>query len=155
MNSFFSTKSISLIYEGNDYDSKPAVAQLTLVVQEAHDLILLTETVARHRWYNKKRKCIQVLQFNLFVTFIVDVLNPYCEVTVGLLTLKTPFIKRTNNPKWNSTMEFLLYNLVEDIIHINIFDNEFSPDGLFYILAFLFRKHFLHFKKISAIHQCI
>ena len=49
MNSFLSTKLIFLIYEGNDYDSKPAVAQLTLVVQETHDLILLTETVARHR----------------------------------------------------------------------------------------------------------
>jgi len=29
-------------------------------------------------------------------------------------------------------MQFLLYNLIEDIIHINIFDHEyFSPNGLF------------------------
>ena len=97
-----------------------------------------------------------MLQLNLFVTFIVGVLNPYCEVTVDLLTLKTPFIKRTNNPKWNTTMQFLLYDLVEDIIHINMFNNEFfSPDGSFYILAFLFRKHIFLFEKISAIHQCI
>lgn len=28
-------------------------------------------------------------------------------------------------------MQFLLYNLIEDVIHINIFDNEFfSPNGL-------------------------
>jgi hypothetical protein len=27
-------------------------------------------------------------------------------------------------------MQFLLYNLLEDVIHINIFDNEyFSPNG--------------------------
>ena len=48
MNWFLSIKSIFLIDEGNDYDSKPAVAQLILVVQEVHDLILLTETVAQH-----------------------------------------------------------------------------------------------------------
>ena len=59
-------------------------------------------------------------------------MNPYCEITVGSLTLKTPFIKRTNNPKWNISIQFLLYNLMEDNIHINIFDNKFfSPNGLF------------------------
>lgn len=57
--------------------------------------------------------------------------DPYCEITIGPLTLKTPFIKRTINPKWNAPMQFLLYNLVEDLIHINIFDNEFfSPNGI-------------------------
>jgi Ca2+-dependent lipid-binding protein len=57
--------------------------------------------------------------------------DPYCEITVGSLTLKTPFVKRTIKPKWNAPMQFLLYNLVEDVIHINIFDNEyFSPNGL-------------------------
>ena len=44
-----STKSIFPIYEGNDDDSKPAVEQLTVLVQEAHDLVLLIETLARHR----------------------------------------------------------------------------------------------------------
>jgi Ca2+-dependent lipid-binding protein len=64
--------------------------------------------------------------------FILGTLNPYCEITVGSLTLKTPFIKRTHNPKWNESMQFLLYNLAEDIIHINVFDHElFSPNGLF------------------------
>ena len=67
-----------------------------------------------------------MLQLNLFITFIVGVLNSYCEVTVGSLTLKTPFIKPTNNPKWNTAIQFLLYDLVEDIIHINIFNNEFA-----------------------------
>jgi hypothetical protein len=32
-------------------------------------------------------------------------------------------------------MQFVLYNLVEDFIHINVFDNEFfSPNGLFIFL---------------------
>jgi hypothetical protein len=50
--------------------------------------------------------------------------DPYCEITVGSLTLKTPFVKRAINPKWNAPMQFLLYNLREDVIHINIFDKE-------------------------------
>jgi len=32
-------------------------------------------------------------------------------------------------------MQFLLYNLIEDVIQINVFDNEyFSPNGLFVFL---------------------
>lgn len=59
-------------------------------------------------------------------------MNPFCEITVDSLTLKTPFIKRTINPKWNVSMQFPLFDLAEDIIHINIFDNKFfSPNGLF------------------------
>ena len=92
-----------------------------------------------------------MFQRNLAVTFTIGVLNPYCEVTVGSLTLKTPFIKRTNNPKWNTTMQFLLYDLAEDIIHIKIFDNGFfSPDGLFYIFAFLHRKHSFLLRKYRS-----
>ncbi len=82
--------------------------------------------------------------------------DPYCEITVGSLTLKTPFAKRTVKPKWNTPMQFLLYNLVEDIIHINIFDNEFfSPNGLInYInlkrtnfFSFRFRKSWFYISK--------
>ena len=89
-----------------------------------------------------------MLQLNLFVTFIVGVLNPYCEVTVGSLTLKTPFIKGTNSPASNTAIQFLLYDLVEDIIHINIhvFDNEFfSLDGLFYYLRVFIQKTYSSF----------
>ena len=64
------------------------------------------------------------------LSFFVGSLDPYCEITVGALTLKTPFVKRTNHPKWNILMTFFLHNLEEDVIHINIFDNEFfSPNG--------------------------
>ena len=70
----------------------------------------------------------------MFESLFSDSIDPYCEITVGSVTLKTPFIKRTNKPKWNTPMQFLLYNLAEDTIHINIFDNEyFSPNGLFYL----------------------
>ncbi|CAF0815781.1 unnamed protein product [Rotaria sordida] len=87
-------------------NSKSAIAHLMLVVLEARDLIPSITTLERHR-----------------------TLNPYCEITVDSLTLKTTFMKRTNNPKWNASMQFFLYDMAEDIIHINIFDNEFfSPN---------------------------
>ncbi|CAF4225977.1 unnamed protein product [Rotaria sp. Silwood2] len=90
----------------NKRNSRAAVARLLLVVQEALDLMPSSRTLERHRS-----------------------VDPYCEITVCSLTLKTPFVKRTVNPKWNAPMQFLLYNLNEDIIHINIFDNEyFSPN---------------------------
>ncbi|CAF3610041.1 unnamed protein product [Rotaria socialis] len=89
-----------------DQEPKSAIARLILIAVEARDLIPSTTSTERHRS-----------------------LNPFCEITVGSLTLRTPVMIRTNNPKWNATMEFALYDLVEDIIHINIFDNEvFSPN---------------------------
>ncbi|CAF1502008.1 unnamed protein product, partial [Rotaria sp. Silwood1] len=91
-----------LTVTNHEHNSQAAVAHLVLVVLEAHDLISPTTTVERHRS-----------------------LNPYCEITVGSLTLKTPFMKRTNNPKWNTSIQFSLYDVAKDIIHINIFDNEF------------------------------
>ncbi|CAF5146092.1 unnamed protein product, partial [Rotaria sp. Silwood1] len=90
----------------HEHDSQAAVVHLVLVIIEARDLISPTTTVERHRS-----------------------LNSYCEITVGSLTLKTPFMKRTNNPKWNTSIQFSLYDFAKDIIHINIFDNEFfSPN---------------------------
>ncbi|CAF0882259.1 unnamed protein product [Rotaria sordida] len=101
---------------GNKHNSRAAVARLLLVVQEAQDLMPSNKTLERHRS-----------------------VDPYCEITVCSLTLKTPFIKRTINPKWNAPMQFLIYNLKEDMIHINIFDNEyFSPnESLGYISVHL------------------
>ncbi|CAF4397703.1 unnamed protein product, partial [Adineta steineri] len=51
------------------------------------------------------------------------------EITIGSLSSRTPSVKGTANPKWNVPMQFFIYDLVEDIIHINLFDNKyFSPD---------------------------
>jgi hypothetical protein len=49
-------------------------------------------------------------------------------------------------------MQFLLYDLAEDIIHINIFDHEFfSPNGLFIYYCFYDSKkhHFLLLENIG------
>ncbi|CAF5114897.1 unnamed protein product, partial [Rotaria sp. Silwood1] len=95
-----------LTVTNHEHDSQAAVAHFVLVILEARDLKSPTITVERHRS-----------------------LNPYCEITVGSLTLKTLFMRRTNNPKWNTSMQFSLYDVAKDIIHINIFDNEFfSPN---------------------------
>ena len=79
---------------------------------------------------------MKIIQSSFLVQGFLD---PYCEITLGSLTLKTPFIKRTIKPKWNAPMQFLLYKFVEDIIHINIFDHEyFSPNGfLFFFYLFI------------------
>lgn len=46
-------------------------------------------------------------------------------------------------------MQFLLYDFVEDVIHINLFDNEvFSPNGFYSFINVLF---FFILKKISFI----
>ncbi|CAF5161728.1 unnamed protein product, partial [Rotaria sp. Silwood1] len=67
----------------HEHDSQAAVQHFVLVILEARDLISPTTTVERHRS-----------------------LNPYCEITVGSLTLKTLFMKRTNNPRWNTSIRF-------------------------------------------------
>lgn len=106
-------------------NSKEAVARLLLVVQEAFDITPSPSTQDRHRTYSPRLS--DKNSNGLRASGSVD---PYCEITVGALTLKTPFLKRTTRPKWNAPMQFLLYNLVEDVVHINIFDNEFfSPNG--------------------------
>ena len=85
-------------------------------------------TLERHREYRFRE-----WNKNKIFNFSSGSVDPYCEITVGSLTLKTPFIKRSIKPKWNAPMQFLLYNLLEDIIHVNVFDHEyFSPNGLFY-----------------------
>ncbi len=89
------------------------------------------------------------IEINFFFFFSKGSLDPYCEITVGSLTLKTPFIKRTTKPKWNAPMQFLLYNLIEDVIQINVFDNEyFSPNGLF---AFFVFNYFYRLKKKTKV----
>lgn len=92
-------------------DLQKPTARLVIVVQEAYDLQLPT-TIPTQR--NRKHAFA----------------DPYCQITVNSVSFRTPCIKRTNQPKWNTTMEFILYNILEDTIHINLFDHQFfSPNG--------------------------
>lgn len=91
-------------------DTRKPVARLVIVVQEAFDLPLTTTGAEQRRKH-------------LFI-------DPYCEITINGTTQRTSFAKRTNQPRWNSPMEFVLYDLKEDIIHVNLFDHQFfSPNG--------------------------
>ncbi|CAF1464097.1 unnamed protein product [Adineta steineri] len=105
--SIISNKALfSITREDGDYNPKSAIARLILVVQEAHDVVPSIPTLERAR-----------------------TLKSYCEITIGSLSSRTPSAKGTANPKWNVPMQFFIYDLVEDIIHINLFDNKyFSPD---------------------------
>ena len=68
---------------------------------------------------------------------LLGAVNPYCQINVGSTTSRTPFIKRANRPKWNHSMQFLLYNLTDDRIQIDIIDHEFfSPDGWFFPIVY-------------------
>jgi len=90
-------------------DLQKPIARLIIVVQEAYDLQLPTTPSQRNRKH--------------------AFADPYCQITVNSVSLRTPCIKRTNQPKWNTTMEFILYNILEDSIHINLFDHQFfSPN---------------------------
>ena len=83
-----------------------------------------TTTLERHR------KCQRMINKHRAPFVYTGSVDPYCEITVGPLTLKTAVAKRTVKPKWNAPMQFLIYNLQDDVIHINVFDNEFfSPNG--------------------------
>jgi Ca2+-dependent lipid-binding protein len=80
-------------------------------------------TLERHRELNDP------LLF-VFIHFILGSIDPYCEITVGTVTLRTPFVQRSVKPIWNAPMQFLLYDFHEDLIHIHVFDHEyFSPNG--------------------------
>lgn len=107
---------------------KNPVARLLIVVQEAQDLMPIGATRDRHRsFFFPNRKSTDRIFVFLRLQGSID---PYCEVTVGPATLRTSFIKRTVKPKWNTPMQFLLYNFPKDLMTINVFDHEyFSPNG--------------------------
>ncbi|CAF3819570.1 unnamed protein product, partial [Rotaria sp. Silwood1] len=45
------------------------------------------------------------MNVNTFEFFFKGSVSPYCEITICLLTLRTSFIKRTINPKWNTPID--------------------------------------------------
>ena len=93
-------------------DVQKPTARLNIVVQEAFDLQLPMAPAQQRRKH--------------------AFLDSYCQITINSITLKTQCAKRTNQPKWDVSMDFTLYNLLEDTIHINLFNYQcFSPNGKF------------------------
>ncbi|XP_045435796.1 intersectin-1 isoform X2 [Pipistrellus kuhlii] len=55
--------------------------------------------------------------------------NPYCEVTMGSQSHITKTMQDTLNPKWNSTCQFFIRDLEQEVLCITVFErDQFSPD---------------------------
>ncbi|XP_076372509.1 dynamin associated protein 160 isoform X6 [Tachypleus tridentatus] len=55
--------------------------------------------------------------------------DPYCEVSIGSQVHKTKVVSNSVNPKWNSSMQFLVKDLKQDVLCITVFDRDlFSPN---------------------------
>nr|XP_006811485.1 PREDICTED: intersectin-2-like [Saccoglossus kowalevskii] len=55
--------------------------------------------------------------------------DPYCEVSMGVQEHKTKIIPNTLNPKWMSSMQFIVQNIDQDVLCITVFDRDlFSPN---------------------------
>ncbi|XP_031554337.1 intersectin-1-like isoform X2 [Actinia tenebrosa] len=55
--------------------------------------------------------------------------DPYCEVSMGSQEHRTKVCPQTLNPKWNSTMSFVIKDMEQDVLCITVFDRDlFSPN---------------------------
>ncbi|XP_077977214.1 intersectin-1-like isoform X2 [Glandiceps talaboti] len=55
--------------------------------------------------------------------------DPYCEVSMGVQEHKTKIIQNCLNPKWNSSMQFIVRDPDQDVLCITVFDRDFfSPN---------------------------
>jgi len=56
--------------------------------------------------------------------------DPYCEVSMGNQLHKTKVVPNTLNPKWNSSMQFPIKSIEDDVLCFTVFDQDrFSPNG--------------------------
>lgn len=54
----------------------------------------------------------------------------FCEVTMGAQKNRTKVVAATSEAQWNSTMQFLIKDLQEDVLCLTVFDRgHFSPNG--------------------------
>lgn len=58
----------------------------------------------------------------------------FCEVSMGSQESRTPAVSTPNgsDPKWNTSMQFLVKDLEDDVLCITVKDKgNFSPDGMY------------------------
>ncbi|XP_028409524.1 intersectin-1-like isoform X2 [Dendronephthya gigantea] len=66
---------------------------------------------------------------DLKATDVNGLSDPYCEVSLGGQEHKTKVITNSLNPKWNSSMQFSLRDLKQDVLCISVFDQDmYSPN---------------------------
>ncbi|PVD28103.1 hypothetical protein C0Q70_10685 [Pomacea canaliculata] len=57
--------------------------------------------------------------------------DPYCEVSMGTQEHRTRVVPGTLNPKWNSSMQFTIRDLNQDVLCITVYDRDiYSPNGI-------------------------
>ncbi|XP_025096778.1 intersectin-1-like isoform X2 [Pomacea canaliculata] len=55
--------------------------------------------------------------------------DPYCEVSMGTQEHRTRVVPGTLNPKWNSSMQFTIRDLNQDVLCITVYDRDiYSPN---------------------------
>ena len=70
--------------------------------------------------------------YELLLFFLAKI-DPYLEASMGApsqRTQRTKVIPGTCNPRWNSSMQFFVRNLNEDVLCLTVFDKDyFAPNG--------------------------
>lgn len=117
---------VSVFSTDDTTHSRSISASIIFIVHAAFDLVPDSKHLNRHRK--------TFIRYTLFISFknfahILGALYPYCEISVNSLIFRTPYFKCNNSVQWHSEFNFTLTNIVDDVIHINIFDHEyFSPN---------------------------
>jgi hypothetical protein len=83
-------------------------------------------------------------QFYLHVSYFTVKPEIFCEVSMGSQEHRTPAVVTLpqQDPKWNSSMQFLIKDINEDVLCITVRDKgHFSPDGLLKLLLNIYLKY--------------
>lgn len=65
-----------------------------------------------------------------FLPISSDTSDPYCLVSMGGQENKTKVVLQNLNPVWDSSMQFIVRDLEQDLLCITVYDKDlFTPDG--------------------------
>ncbi|XP_013413935.1 intersectin-1 [Lingula anatina] len=104
------------------------VGRLLVIVQEGKNLVASDANVRKVPAVGRLLVVI-VEGCNLKTHGNTGKSDPYCEVSMGSQEHKTKVINSTLNPKWNSSMQFTVKDVKEDVLCITVFDRDlFTPN---------------------------
>ncbi|XP_046849050.1 intersectin-1-like [Xenia sp. Carnegie-2017] len=107
-------------------------------LKQASEHYIETEGIRRQRAY--RARSFRKDNIGKLIVYIIEgsdlkasdpngLSDPYCEVSLGSQEHKTKVITNTLNPKWNSSMQFILRDLKQDVLCISVFDQDmYSPN---------------------------
>jgi len=106
-------------------------------IQDASEVYVETERKKREKAYQARtqrssgigRLAVTIVEGCNLVKISNNIVNPYCEVTMGQQSHVTKTLPDTLNPKWGTSMQFFVRNLTTDVLCISVFQKDmFSPD---------------------------